>query len=59
MRLLLVEDSRILRESICEGLRRLGYAVDASGDGEEGLWLAECNQYDLIILDLMLPKLDA
>ncbi|MGI8905985.1 MAG: response regulator transcription factor [Candidatus Sumerlaeaceae bacterium] len=58
MRLLLVEDSRILRESLCEGLRRLGHAVDSAGDGEEGLWLAECNGYDVIILDLMLPKLD-
>lgn len=58
MRLLLVEDSRILRESICEGLRRLGFAVDTSADGEEGLWLAESNSYDVIILDLLLPKLD-
>lgn len=58
MRLLLIEDSRILRESISEGLRRLGYAVDAAADGEEGLWFAESHSYEVIILDLMLPKLD-
>ena len=35
-----------------------GYAVDVSLDGEDGLYLAESNPYDLILLDLMLPKLD-
>ena len=39
-------------------LRRNGFAVDASADGEEGLWLAETNDYDAIVLDIMLPKLD-
>lgn len=58
MRILLVEDARQLRESLGLGLRKAGYAVDASADGEEGLWLAESNPYDVIILDLMLPKLD-
>jgi DNA-binding response OmpR family regulator len=43
---------------MCEGLRRLDFAVDTAADGEEGLWFAECNSYDVIILDLMLPKLD-
>lgn len=35
-----------------------GYAVDSAYDGEEGLWLATGNEYDVVILDLMLPKLD-
>lgn len=39
-------------------LSRSGYAVDVAGDGEQGLWLAESNRYDVIILDIMLPKLD-
>jgi DNA-binding response OmpR family regulator len=58
MRLLIIEDSRILRESMADGLRRLDYAVDTAADGEEGLWFAESNRYDVILLDLMLPKLD-
>src|SRR3981189_2496498 len=58
MRLLLIEDSARLQSSVGRGLRKAGYAVDVSGDGEEGLWLAESNEYDAIILDLMLPKVD-
>src|SRR5882762_8770010 len=58
MRLLLIEDSTRLQASVARGLRKAGYAVDVSGDGEEGLWLAESNEYDATILDLMLPKLD-
>lgn len=58
MRLLLVEDFKPLQKSLLKGLREAGYAVDATGDGEEGLWFAESNDYDLIILDLMLPNMD-
>lgn len=58
MRLLLVEDSPRLQRSVMTALKRSGYAVDAAGDGEQGLWLAESNRYDVIILDIMLPKLD-
>jgi len=58
MRVLLVEDSQRLQASIGKALRRSGYAVDTSGDGETGLWLAESNDYDAVILDIMLPKLD-
>lgn len=58
MRVLLVEDSERLQNSIATGLRKSGYAVDVSGDGEEGLWYASQNDYDVIVLDLMLPKLD-
>ncbi len=58
MRVLLVEDSQRLQQSIGKALRNSGYALDLSGDGESGLWLAESNDYDAIILDIMLPKLD-
>src|SRR2546423_4349042 len=58
MRLLFVEDSVRLHRSVGRGLRKAGYALDITGDGEEGLWLAESNEYDVIILDLMLPHLD-
>lgn len=58
MRVLIIEDSKRLRESIARGLRRLGYAVDGVGDGREGLIHAQTTEYDLIILDLMLPEID-
>lgn len=55
MRLLVVEDYAPLRESLAKGLRDSSYAVDATGDGTEGLWYAENHPYDAIVLDLMLP----
>ena len=58
MRVLVIEDSKILRESLRTALKKSGYAVDATGDGEEGSWFAESNDYDAVILDLMLPKRD-
>jgi DNA-binding response OmpR family regulator len=58
MRLLLVEDSPRLQRSLGTALKRAGYAVDLAGDGEEGLWLATGNEYDTVILDIMLPRLD-
>jgi DNA-binding response OmpR family regulator len=59
MRVLLVEDETRLAENIARSLREnAGYAVDVAGDGEQGLYLAESSPYDLIVLDLMLPKLD-
>lgn len=58
MRVLFVEDSKRLQVTIDAALRRSDYAVDVAGDGEEGLWLAESNDYDVIVLDIMLPKLD-
>ncbi len=57
MKLLLVEDYEALRASLTQGLREEGFVVDASGDGEEGLWFAQGNDYDVIVLDLMLPGL--
>ncbi len=58
MRLLLVEDSRRLTETLLAGLRRSGYSIDAAADGEAGLRLARLHSYDVLILDLMLPKID-
>ena len=58
MRVLFVEDSRRLQATVGAALRRSGYAVDIAGDGEDGLWRAESNEYDVIVLDIMLPKLD-
>ena len=58
MNLLLVEDSQSLRRSLSLGLRSLGFTVDETGDGSEGLSMAMMGQYDLLILDIMLPSLD-
>lgn len=58
MRILIVEDARRLRESLVDGLQSAGYAVDAVGDGREGLRFARSTEYDVIVLDLMLPELD-
>lgn len=58
MRVLLIEDSPRLQDAVGRGLRCAGYVVDVTGDGKEGLWLAQSNDYDAIILDLMLPGLD-
>jgi DNA-binding response OmpR family regulator len=58
MKLLLVEDSVRLRTTLERGLRKAGYVVDAAADGREGLWLATENEYDVIILDLLLPEID-
>ncbi len=59
MRVLIIEDERRLAENIARSLREsAGYAVDVALDGEDGLYMAESNPYDLILLDLMLPKVD-
>ena len=58
VRLLVVEDYEPLRKSLVQGLEEAGFAVDSSNAGDEGLWLAEAEVYDVIILDLMLPGLD-
>lgn len=57
MKVLIVEDSERLGRSLSQGLRKLGYAVDLAGDGENGLAFAETYDYDAIVLDLMLPGL--
>jgi DNA-binding response OmpR family regulator len=58
MRILVVDDDRRLCTVIKRGLLEEAYAVDLAYDGEEGEYLAEINPYDLIILDIMLPKKD-
>jgi DNA-binding response OmpR family regulator len=58
MRLLLVEDSERLQRSLGTGLRRAGYAVDVTDSGTDGLWRATSTDYDVIVLDIMLPGLD-
>lgn len=54
----MIEDYLPLLDSVNEVLQEEGYAVDTSADGKEGLWYALHNQYDLIILDIMLPGMD-
>ncbi|MEO0445283.1 MAG: response regulator, partial [Verrucomicrobiota bacterium] len=58
MRLLFVEDSRRLRETVALALRRTGYRVDAVENGDEGFELAELHDYDAAILDIMVPGMD-
>ncbi len=58
MRLLLVEDDQKIALFIVKGLREAGFAVDHAENGEDGLHLALTNPYDLVIVDIMLPKLD-
>lgn len=58
MRVLLVEDSIRLQTYVAEGLRQAGFAVDVACDGEEGLWTADSEDYDVIVLDILLPRID-
>src|SRR5436190_15073919 len=56
MRLLIVEDEKKLADSVALGLRAERFAVDVAYDGEAGQRMASAHEYDLMILDLMLPK---
>lgn len=58
MRILIVEDEIKLNKGLKTALERKGFAVDSAFDGEEGEKFAKWNQYDLIILDIMMPKRD-
>ncbi|HEV2276484.1 MAG TPA: response regulator transcription factor [Acidobacteriaceae bacterium] len=58
MRVLLIEDEQKLSASVARGLAAESLAVDVAYDGEEGYALAEAYCYDLVVLDLMLPKMD-
>jgi len=58
MRILLVEDDKSVAHFVKKGLREGYFAVDVAYDGEEGQYLALHEQYDLLILDIMLPKMD-
>ena len=58
MRLLVIEDYAPLANSVCQGLREAGYAVDLARDGTDGLALAMSTPYDALVLDVMLPGVD-
>ncbi len=58
MRVLVVEDYEPVREALVQGLREAEFAVDSASDGDAGLWYATSNDYDVIVLDLMLPGTD-
>jgi two-component system OmpR family response regulator len=58
LRLLVVEDEADLLASLAMALREEGYAVDTAADGEDGLYKAQSCDYDAVVLDVMLPRLD-
>ncbi|MCP3176436.1 MAG: heavy metal response regulator transcription factor [Desulfuromonadales bacterium] len=58
MRILVVEDEKKVASFIKRGLEEENYEVDIAYDGEEGLYMGESNPYDLVIMDIMLPKMD-
>jgi len=58
MRILVIEDEAKIAQFIKRGLKEEGYAVDVANDGEAGHFMLSSNEYDAIILDLMLPKVD-
>ncbi|AXV64836.1 MULTISPECIES: response regulator transcription factor [Pseudoalteromonas] len=58
MKLLIIEDSVSLRRSLRVGLENLGFTIDETGDGAEGLSMAMTGEYELIVLDIMLPSID-
>jgi two-component system, OmpR family, response regulator len=58
MRILVIEDEVDLLASLANALREEGYAVDTAADGEEGLYKAQSWDYDALLLDVMLPRLD-
>jgi len=58
MRILIVEDEPDLLSGLAQALREDGYAVDTANNGEDGLYKAENYDYDAVVLDVMLPKLD-
>jgi two-component system OmpR family response regulator len=55
MRILLIEDAQRLRETLTRGLKKLGFSVDACGDGNAALDLALVHEFDVVVLDLMIP----
>lgn len=58
MRILIIEDEIKTANYVSKGLRENGFVVDIASDGEDGLFLATHHHYDLLIVDVMLPKLD-
>jgi heavy metal response regulator len=58
MRILVIEDEKKVANFIKKGLEEEHYAVDTAYNGETGLYMTEVNEYDLVVLDLMIPKID-
>jgi two-component system OmpR family response regulator len=58
LRVLVAEDETRMASLLKRGLEEEGYAVDVSGDGVEAVWMATENEYDVIVLDVMLPGID-
>ncbi len=58
MHILIVEDEPSIANFVCQGLTEAGYAVDVAENGEQGLAFALAADYDVLILDIMLPKID-
>ena len=58
MKLLIIEDVIALQKALVKGFQKLGYTVDAAEDGQQALDLFFDNQYNLVVLDLNLPKMD-
>jgi DNA-binding response OmpR family regulator len=58
MRVLLIEDDKKISAAVAKGLKAESYAVDIASDGNAGEELAKINEYDIILLDIMLPKQD-
>ena len=58
MKILVVDDEKVLVKGICFNLRSEGYEVDCGYDGEQAVEMAKATRYDLIVMDLMMPRLD-
>jgi len=58
MRVLVVEDYAPVRNAVTQGLVEAAFAVDSADNGRDGLWFAENNDYDVVVLDLMIPEID-
>lgn len=58
MRILVAEDNQKVAKHVANGLREASYAVDVAEDGDEAVWLAETNPYDVIVMDVMMPVKD-
>jgi len=58
MRILIIEDEKHIADFVKQGLKEEGYSVDVAYDGEKGYFFAETEEYDAIVLDLMIPKID-
>jgi two-component system OmpR family response regulator len=58
MKILIVEDDKVLADYVVKGLSEQGHQADKAADGHDGLMLATTGQYDVLVLDRMLPKLD-